>query len=172
MSSRVARLRSLLATGSGRFPVRRCAPLLSRIMDDQRERTPERRTRDVQFHWNIRRHRHGSSGPRPVGASRSLQTLLSREHVPAFDGGFNTRSGSAISIVRLERDIRILQTRVTVRRRCTSGRWRAGCRRPIHNSSACRLPAGCTVPAVSSDTPDRSSRRRRESPRAGFPRFW
>ena len=39
--------RSLLTTGSGRFPVRGYAPLLSRIMDDQGERTPERRTSDV-----------------------------------------------------------------------------------------------------------------------------
>ena len=53
-------------------------------MDDQGERTPERRTSDVQFHWNICSHRRGSSGPSPVGASRSLQTLLSRQHVPAF----------------------------------------------------------------------------------------
>ena len=76
--------RCLPTTGSGRFPVRGCAPLLSRIVDDQGERAPERRTGDVQFHRNIRSHRHGSSGPSPVGASRSLQTLLPREHVPAF----------------------------------------------------------------------------------------
>ena len=75
---------SLLTAGSGRFPVRGYAPLLSRIMDDQGERAPERRTSDIEFHWNIRLHRHGSSGPSPVGASRSLQTLLSRPHVPAF----------------------------------------------------------------------------------------
>ena len=29
-------------------------------------------------------HRHGSSGPSHVGAGRSLQTLLSRQHLPAF----------------------------------------------------------------------------------------
>ena len=45
--SRADRERSLLTTGSGRFPVRGYAPLLSRIMDDQGERTPERRTSDV-----------------------------------------------------------------------------------------------------------------------------
>ena len=44
---RADRERSLLTTGSGRFPVRGYAPLLSRIMDDQGERTPERRTSDV-----------------------------------------------------------------------------------------------------------------------------
>src|SRR5882672_3286582 len=75
---------SLLTTGSGRFPVRGHAPRLSRIMDDQGERTPERRTSDIQFHWSIRSHRHGSSGASPVGASRSLQALLSRQHVPAL----------------------------------------------------------------------------------------
>src|SRR5687768_14470977 len=68
----------LLTTGSGRFPVRGCAPLLSRIMDDQGERTSERLTTDVQFHWSIRWHRHGSSGPSPDSASRRLQTLRSR----------------------------------------------------------------------------------------------
>src|SRR5450432_3167773 len=81
------RARSLAATGSGRFPVRGYAPLLSRIMDDQGERPPERRTSDVQFHWNIWSHHHGSSSPSPVRASRSLQTLFSREHVPAFGAG-------------------------------------------------------------------------------------
>jgi hypothetical protein len=80
-------IEALLTTGSGRFPVRGYAPLLRRIMDDQGERTPERRTSDVQFHRNIRSHRHGSSGPSPVGASRSLQTLLSRQHVPALGAG-------------------------------------------------------------------------------------
>ena len=53
-------------------------------MDDQGERTPERRTGDVEFHWSIRSHRRGFSGPSPAGASRSLQTLLSRQHIPAF----------------------------------------------------------------------------------------
>ena len=53
-------------------------------MDDQGERTPERCTSDVEFHWSIRSRRHGSSGPSPVGAGRSLQTLLSRQNVPAF----------------------------------------------------------------------------------------
>jgi hypothetical protein len=34
------RNRSLLTASSGRFPVRGCSPLLSRVMDDQGERTP------------------------------------------------------------------------------------------------------------------------------------
>ena len=63
-------------------------------MDDQGERTPERRAGDVQFHWNIRSHRRGSSGPSPVGASRSLQTLLSRQHVPAFRARVCMHSGT------------------------------------------------------------------------------
>jgi hypothetical protein len=46
--------------------------ITGRIVDDQGERTPERRTRDVEFHWNIRSHRTGSTGASPVGASRSL----------------------------------------------------------------------------------------------------
>ena len=75
---------SLPATGSGRFPVRGYASLLSRIMDDEGERTPERRTSDIELHWNIRRHRRGSSGSSPVGASRSLQTLVSLQHVPTL----------------------------------------------------------------------------------------
>jgi len=53
-------------------------------MDDQGERTPERRTGDVQFHWSIRPHCRGSSGSSPAGAGRSLQTLLPGQHVPAF----------------------------------------------------------------------------------------
>jgi hypothetical protein len=53
---RVRRGWSLLTTGSGRFPVRGYAPVLSRIMDDQGEHTPERLTSDVQFHWCIRSH--------------------------------------------------------------------------------------------------------------------
>jgi hypothetical protein len=38
---------------------------LSRVMDDQGKRAPERRTRDIQFHWNIRWHRHGCLRPEP-----------------------------------------------------------------------------------------------------------
>jgi hypothetical protein len=53
-------------------------------MDDQGERTPEGLTSDVQFYWSIRSHRHGSPGPSPVSAGRSLQTLVSRQDVPAF----------------------------------------------------------------------------------------
>ena len=41
------RERSLLTTASGRFPVRGYSPLLSRIMDDQGERTPDRLTSDI-----------------------------------------------------------------------------------------------------------------------------
>ena len=85
---------SLLTTGSGRFPVRGCTPLLSRIMDDQGERTTERRTGDIQFHWSIRLNCHGFPGPNPVSASRRLQTLLSRQHVPAFGTGVCMDSGT------------------------------------------------------------------------------
>jgi hypothetical protein len=46
----------LPTTGSGRFPVRGCAPDLSRIVNDQGKGTPERLTSDVQLHWRIRRH--------------------------------------------------------------------------------------------------------------------
>ena len=63
-------------------------------MDDQGERTPKRRAGNVQFHWNIRSHRRGSSGPSPVGASRCLQTLLSRQHVPAFRARVRMHSGT------------------------------------------------------------------------------
>jgi hypothetical protein len=53
-------------------------------MNDQGERPPDRRTGDVEFHWDIPFHRHGSAGPCLGGASRSVQTLLSRQHVPSF----------------------------------------------------------------------------------------
>src|SRR5688572_3213194 len=56
-------------------------------MDDQSERTPERRTSDVQFHRNVRWHCRSSSSLSRDSASRSLQTLLSRQHVPAFGAG-------------------------------------------------------------------------------------
>ena len=62
-------------------------------MDDQGERTADRLTSDVQFHWRIRSHRHGSSGPGPGSASRSLQALLSRQHVPAFGARVCMHSG-------------------------------------------------------------------------------
>ena len=42
-------------------------------MDDEGKRPPERGSSDVQFHWSIRSHRRGSSGPRlvaPAGVSR------------------------------------------------------------------------------------------------------
>src|SRR3954469_879711 len=42
-----SRSRSLSTTGSGGFPVRGYASRLSRIMDDQRERAPQRWTGDV-----------------------------------------------------------------------------------------------------------------------------
>jgi len=76
--------RSLAVTGPGRLPVGGRAPLLRRIMDNQGERPPECRTRDVQFHWNVGSHNHGSSGPTSDRARWSLQALFSREHVPAF----------------------------------------------------------------------------------------
>ena len=53
-------------------------------MDDQGEGTAERLPSDIQFHWNIRSHRHGSSGSGPARAIRGFQTLLSCEHVPAL----------------------------------------------------------------------------------------
>jgi hypothetical protein len=64
------RLSPLLTAGAGRLPVRRYAPRLRPIMDDQGERTPERLTSDVQFHRNIRWHSHGSSDASPGGAAR------------------------------------------------------------------------------------------------------
>ena len=53
-------------------------------MDDEGERTPERRTGYIQFHWNVRRYRHGLSCASPIRPCGSLQALLSRQHVPAF----------------------------------------------------------------------------------------
>lgn len=53
-------------------------------MDDEGERLAKCRTGDVQFHGNIGSRHHRSSGARPVSASRSLQTLLPRDDVPAF----------------------------------------------------------------------------------------
>ncbi len=76
--------RSLAATRSGRFPVGGYAPRLRRIMDNQGERAPERRTSNIQFHRNTGSHRHSPTDPSPVSAGRSLQTLLARKHVPAF----------------------------------------------------------------------------------------
>ena len=78
------RTRSLAAAGSGRFPVGGYPPRLRRIMDNQGERPPQRRTSDAQLHWNIGPHHHCSSRPSPVSARRSLQALLSCQHVPAF----------------------------------------------------------------------------------------
>src|SRR6185436_18991084 len=80
---RVTIVASLLIARSGRFPVRRGASLLGRIMDDQGEGTPERLPSDIQFHRCIRWGRHGFYSPSPASARRSLQALLSREHVPA-----------------------------------------------------------------------------------------
>ena len=53
-------------------------------MDDQGKRPPEGRTGYIQFHWNIRWSRHGLSRASPISARRSLQALLSREHIPAL----------------------------------------------------------------------------------------
>ena len=53
-------------------------------MDDQGKRLPERRAGDVQFHGYVRWHGHGLSCASPVSACRSLQALLSREHIPTL----------------------------------------------------------------------------------------
>jgi hypothetical protein len=53
-------------------------------VNDQGERTSDRLANDVQLHRRIRRHRHGPAGPRPVRTSRSLQALLTRQHVPTL----------------------------------------------------------------------------------------
>ena len=53
-------------------------------MDDEGERTPERRTGYIQFHWNVRRYRHGLSCASPIRPCGSLQALLSREHIPTL----------------------------------------------------------------------------------------
>src|SRR6185436_8053746 len=47
---RVTIVASLLIAHSERFPVRRGASLLDRIMDDQGEGTPEHLPSDIQFH--------------------------------------------------------------------------------------------------------------------------
>ena len=91
---RVTIVASLLIARSGRFPVRRGASLLGRIMDDQGEGTPERLPSDIQFHRCIRWGRHGFSSPSPASARRSLQALLSREHVPALRSRVRMHSGT------------------------------------------------------------------------------